>query len=603
MRRALVAVLALTLWTGAAWAWWAAEWAGRKPITVDPGAGGVALEQPLSEVPVLLRLHAGNFGQFLNIRDGGADLRLVAGDDQTPLDYHVERFDPVSQIAMVWVELPALAPQAAGNELYMYFGNQAAPKADDPGGTFDVNTVAAFHFNESAGLPVDSTAYGTRVVTGEVFANPASLIGTGATLAGTEALVIGEAPQLQMSADAGWTFSVWLRVNELPAERAYLFDRQDGASRLSLALEGANLVARYGDAEVSAFTPITAGQWQHLSLVLGNGQMQLFLDGRQVGGTAVTLTEMGGALLIGGSVDGGGEFAGDIDELRLSNVARSAAWVAFSAAIQGERNDALVRYGADETSAGGGEAEVGHGGYFGVIWQNVFGKKEAVVEQAVIILCGLMAALSLLVIFFKFMYLSSARNATNRFLRAYQGLGLDAGAESIGRSETGLDSLYDDEPGFGGSPLFRVYRQGVEEVRRRHVAHAAGAQAAGLDEKAISTLRAALDAVMVREGQRMNAQMVLLTIAISGGPFIGLFGTVVGVMVTFAAIAATGDVNITAIAPGMAAALLATVAGLGVAIPALFGYNYLNSRIKEISADMHVFADDLLARINEEYGA
>ena len=73
-------------------------------------------------------------------------------------------------------------------------------------------------------------------------------------------------------------------------------------------------------------------------------------------------------------------------------------------------------------------------------------------------------------------------------------------------------------------------------------------------------------------------------------------------MVTFAAIAATGDVNIAAIAPGMAAALLATVAGLGVAIPALFGYNYLSAMAKEIAADMHVFGDELLARINEQYG-
>jgi len=61
--------------------------------------------------------------------------------------------------------------------------------------------------------------------------------------------------------------------------------------------------------------------------------------------------------------------------------------------------------------------------------------------------------------------------------------------------------------------------------------------------------------------------MVMLTIAISGGPFLGLLGTVIGVMITFAAIAAAGDVNVNAIAPGIAAALAATVAGLAVAIP------------------------------------
>ena len=94
-------------------------------------------------------------------------------------------------------------------------------------------------------------------------------------------------------------------------------------------------------------------------------------------------------------------------------------------------------------------------------------------------------------------------------------------------------------------------------------------------------IKATLDATLVRQNHSLNERMVLLTIAISGGPFLGLLGTVVGVMITFAAIAAAGDVNVNAIAPGIAAALLATVAGLGVAIPALFGYNWLASKHQE----------------------
>jgi len=92
-----------------------------------------------------------------------------------------------------------------------------------------------------------------------------------------------------------------------------------------------------------------------------------------------------------------------------------------------------------------------------------------------------------------------------------------------------------------------------------------------------------------------------MKVAIAGGPFIGLLGTVVGVMITFAAIAAAGDVNVNAIAPGIAAALLATVAGLAVAIPALFGYNYLISRIKEATSDMHVFVDEFVTKLAESY--
>jgi hypothetical protein len=97
--------------------------------------------------------------------------------------------------------------------------------------------------------------------------------------------------------------------------------------------------------------------------------------------------------------------------------------------------------------------------------------------------------------------------------------------------------------------------------------------------------------------QRLNRLMVVLTIAISGGPFLGLLGTVVGVMITFAAIAASGDVNVNAIAPGIAAALVATIAGLGVAIPALFGYNYLISRIENLSDDIQVFVDEFVTKM------
>jgi biopolymer transport protein ExbB len=72
-------------------------------------------------------------------------------------------------------------------------------------------------------------------------------------------------------------------------------------------------------------------------------------------------------------------------------------------------------------------------------------------------------------------------------------------------------------------------------------------------------------------------------------------------MITFAAIAAAGDVNVNAIAPGIAAALVATVAGLAVAIPALFGYNWLLSRVKNIVATLQVFGDELITKVAEAY--
>jgi len=112
-------------------------------------------------------------------------------------------------------------------------------------------------------------------------------------------------------------------------------------------------------------------------------------------------------------------------------------------------------------------------------------------------------------------------------------------------------------------------------------------------------MRAAVDGLFVAENQKLDKLMVILTIAISGGPFIGLLGTVIGVMTVFGGVAMAGDVNVNAIAPGIAAALLATIAGLTCAIPALFGYNYLNGRISSLADEMRVFIEQLITRLAE----
>ncbi len=148
------------------------------------------------------------------------------------------------------------------------------------------------------------------------------------------------------------------------------------------------------------------------------------------------------------------------------------------------------------------------------------------------------------------------------------------------------------------SSLYRVYETGVREVTDR-LDGGRCLPDGNIAPQSLAAIRASMDAQMVREMAKLNNMMVFLTIAISGGPFVGLLGTVVGVMITFAAIAAAGDVNVNSIAPGISAALLATAAGMFVAIPALFGYNYFQTRIKSITSEMSVFVDEIVTRIAE----
>jgi biopolymer transport protein ExbB len=227
-----------------------------------------------------------------------------------------------------------------------------------------------------------------------------------------------------------------------------------------------------------------------------------------------------------------------------------------------------------------------------------------------IIALGIMGVITWFVMVGKGLYVSRVHKDNSRFLEQYRALG-DSDPVLLDRDDTAEDKALEQSPitqalfgnhdHFQSSPIYRVYHRGVQEAHSR-LGKNLGAGATGLSAQSVAAIRATLDTQMVFEMQRLNGQMVLLTIAVAGGPFIGLLGTVVGVMITFAAIAASGDVNIAAIAPGVAAALAATVAGLLVAIPALFGYNYLMSRIKAVTADMRVFADEFIARLAEYYG-
>ncbi|MBX9604802.1 MAG: DUF2341 domain-containing protein [Gammaproteobacteria bacterium] len=593
--RCALCALALAF-TQSASAWWAKEWTQRKPLAVDTGTTGANLAAAVNDAPLLLRLHAGNFPQFLNVREGGLDLRFVAGDDQTPLKYHVEKFDAAAQMALVWVKLPVVNPQTPDNRLFMYFGNAQAVDAADPGASFDADTALALHFAGPT-LLADSTAYQTQV-SGTAVPNPASLIGQGALLDGSNVLTVADAPQLRFTADKGFTIAMWTRFDSLPSGAARLVERSGAGQRLAVSVNGAELSVEYAGQRVVSTTPLVAATWQHIAVSAGGGELRLFVDGRLAGSAAVTLADLDGPITLGGVGDGSARVAVALDEVEVSTVARSAEYLALASTVQGTQNDRVITYAADESadSAAGGEGEAHAVGHFTIIFQSVFGNKDALVEQLVIGVCGVMMIIAALVMVLKGISLGRARKATAQFLTAYEAL-----APTVDDPNQGFTSLYDRARAFKDSPLFRVYRRGLDEVRSRF-SPAVGAAPVGLDDKAMMSLRAVLDAVMVREGQKLNSQLVLLTIAISGGPFIGLLGTVVGVMVTFAAIAATGDVNIAAIAPGMAAALLATVAGLGVAIPSLFGYNYLGARVKDISADMHVFADEFMARVNEYYG-
>jgi biopolymer transport protein ExbB len=274
----------------------------------------------------------------------------------------------------------------------------------------------------------------------------------------------------------------------------------------------------------------------------------------------------------------GDAYQGLVDELEVANTARSAEWVKLAYAAQ-SADAKLVATKTQTTDEA--ETSSGSNNYFGILFKSLTPDAWVVIS-----ILGVMFLIAAGVMVTKAMYVNRTESANRRFLTQFRGA-----ADILKIDPT--------QGGFGDSSLYRLYKAGLVELTKRD----AGREGRLLSGASLDAVKAAIDADSVREGYKLNAQMVLLTIAISGGPFLGLLGTVIGVMITFAAIAAAGDVNVNAIAPGIAAALLATVAGLSVAIPSLFGYNYLASRIKTISSDMQIFVDEFITRVAEAYGA
>ncbi|MES1263600.1 MAG: DUF2341 domain-containing protein, partial [Peristeroidobacter soli] len=231
-----------TLFPGLAQAWWNDDWQFRKELTFDLSAAGANISGTPTSVPVLVRLSLANFEFFGDTKPDGSDFRFIAGDDKTALQYHIERYDPVAQMAFIWVQVPRLAGGAAGEKIYLYYGNKAAAAASDPGATYDKNQALVYHFGGAAGTPQDSTAYKAEPVAFQAAVNPAAIIGAGAQFSGSSVITSPATGALLHAQGQGYTISTWLRV-AAPQTRAYVAALEDANGAIVLGLDGARVFA------------------------------------------------------------------------------------------------------------------------------------------------------------------------------------------------------------------------------------------------------------------------------------------------------------------------------------------------------------------------
>jgi biopolymer transport protein ExbB len=410
-------------------------------------------------------------------------------------------------------------------------------------------------------------------------------------------LTIPPSASLQWAEGSPVTISAWIKLTTLPP-REIIFSRREGNTDVVAGAENGVPyveVSRGGDVQRSAAaTPMTAGSWRHLAVVASSAAITLYLDGENVASLSASLPAMNSAMQMGGS-----NFSGELDELELSRVARTPGFIKLAAVSQGGEGTKLLALGPVEEATNW--MSWLSSGYVGVI------VKSLTLDGWIVIgILMIMSFISWWVMISKASYLNKVAKGNAQFMKAWHTVSsnlsilihtdLDHVKTLGGRiDEKGLRAIH-------RASIYRIYSIGTEELRDRLTRDEQQGVSRALSARSVQAIRATLDGGLVRETQKLNRLMVLLTIAISGGPFLGLLGTVVGVMITFAAIAQQGEVNVNSIAPGISAALAATVAGLAVAIPALFGYNYLLSRVKDATSDMQVFIDEFVTKMAEFYG-
>ncbi len=206
-----------------------------------------------------------------------------------------------------------------------------------------------------------------------------------------------------------------------------------------------------------------------------------------------------------------------------------------------------------------------------------------------VVMIGLILAsiFSWVLLITKLLEFASLNKQTDQFLEAFRGARSISDIARIGSSEE-----------FEGNPLADMAAAAAQEVE---LSRQAGLQVGG--EHRDSTLARAtyaINAVQASLAKRLSGGMVFLASVGSGGPFIGLFGTVYGIMTSFISIANTNTTNLAVVAPGIAEALLATGIGLFAAIPAVIFYNYFQTRISAFGTRSEGFVAELMNAISRQ---
>ncbi|MEW6734005.1 MAG: MotA/TolQ/ExbB proton channel family protein [Acidobacteriota bacterium] len=208
------------------------------------------------------------------------------------------------------------------------------------------------------------------------------------------------------------------------------------------------------------------------------------------------------------------------------------------------------------------------------------------IAKLVLLLLLLFSILSWAIILTKILAFNKAQRQTDSFLNIF-------------RQSGRLGDIYTACQSFKESPLVGVFLAGYQEMDKQiQKANAAQISAA---LKSLQAVGRAMQRASISETTRLERGVGWLASTANASPFIGLFGTVVGIIIAFQGLSSTTQASVQAVAPGIAEALIATAAGIAAAVPAAVGYNHFLNKIKVLTAEMDDFSLEFLNLIERNF--
>ncbi|MFC1620993.1 DUF2341 domain-containing protein, partial [Candidatus Omnitrophota bacterium] len=338
--------------------WYDSDWSYRKRLSFDNSDQ----TETLYDFPMLVKLTSNNFN-FSNAKTNGEDIRFVDSDNYTELDYEIEYWDQGSSTAFIWVKVPAIDGSSSTDHIYMYYGYGDATDAQDVSGVWSNGYVGVWHLDEgdspgTTDFYKDSTVnlnHGTLTDATGGSAAATKIDGAFDFEGDADYITVDGSTSLDSATGVGQERSVMLWIKTTTTDNEVVLEKGSNQHFIVQTNSSANAgkisfrTNAISTGNAYSTTLVNDGNWHFVAGVYDGTNNLIYVDDGDYEDSTAELAPAGDAndLVIGCRPPNVAPFDGTLDEIRVSNITRSADWIA---AQYKSTADTFVAIGTEITS-------------------------------------------------------------------------------------------------------------------------------------------------------------------------------------------------------------------------------------------------------------